>query len=171
MTPAALAKILDPPDPLGNETAFRKKVKGLFDFYGWRTSHTYRARSPKGAWLTPADAGFPDIIALRPPSLVVIECKMVGAPTAKDRQAEQRIWINGFASVPGVEAYEVNPAHWPDLVELALHGCAPVGGNWTAAGQLCDGLGIRRYSDVGCAVAGCPGPHREVFYETTMEDV
>jgi hypothetical protein len=111
--------ILDPPDPAGNETAFRNKVKALFEGHGWLVSHTW-ARPAKGKFVTPAAVGFPDLILLRPPSLVALECKSLG----KSATEAQRKWLNGLDQVPGVEAYCVNPGHWPALVDLARNGCA-----------------------------------------------
>lgn len=156
----------DPPDPMWDETKVRKHIERLFDWRGWMTSHTYRARSPKGAWLTPADAGFPDIVALRPPSLVVLEVKSVGASTAKDRRAVQWQWLNGFARVPGCEAYEVNSADWPALVDLARDGCVPVRSVGDRVGQVCYRVGgLALFDPVGCKRNGCEGPHVDVFAE------
>src|SRR5882672_5631461 len=116
----------DEPDVMWGETEFRKHLKRLFDWRGWKTSHTYRARSPKGAWLTPADVGFPDLVCLRPPSLVFLECKAIGASTSKARTAEQNVWITGVQGCPGVGAWTVNPADWPELVKLAREGLEPL---------------------------------------------
>lgn len=156
----------DPPDPLWDETRVRKHIKALFDWRGWRTSHTYRARSPKGQWLTPTDVGFPDLVCLRPPSLVVLEVKSVGASTAKDRQREQNIWLGGFAQVPGCEAYQVNAADWPALVDLARDGCEvttgmPLG---VRIGEVCYRVpGFPLWTPEHCKRDSCEGPHVDTF--------
>lgn len=160
--------ILDPPDPLKDETAFRKKLKALFDAFGWRTSHTYRARSPKGAWLTPADVGFPDLVCLRPPSLVFLECKSVGA---RKQDADQLIWIGGLQGCPGVGAWTVNPADWPELVKLARDGLEPLPTLGERAGQICYRVGgMPLFTPEFCKRDDCEGPHKEVYAER-MESV
>lgn len=112
--------ILDPPDPLGSEAAFLKKTMLLFRAFGWRCSHAWQ-RPAKGRFVTPTNPGFPDLVCLRPPVLVVLELKSLSGVATP----EQRIWINGFQSVPGVEAFVVNPADWPQIVNLARDGQLP----------------------------------------------
>lgn len=163
---AAKAHPEDPPDPLWDETKVRKHIKRLFDWRGWRTSHTYRSRSPKGQWLTAADVGFPDLVCLRPPSLAVFEVKSVGVSTNKARQAEQRVWINGFARVPGCEAYEVTSADWPFLVALARDGCESPRLVGDRVGQVCYRVGgLALFDPKGCKRTECEGPHVDVFAE------
>lgn len=116
MTPAQLARIEDPPDPLGNEAAFQSKLLKLLRAHGWRCTHN-PPRPGRSRHITFGDPGFPDVVALRPPDLVFLECKSVGGKTSE----EQRVWLVGLEAA-GVDAWVVNPADWPVLVRLARDG-------------------------------------------------
>jgi Holliday junction resolvase len=64
---------------------------------GWEAYH---------AWISAkSTAGFPDIVALRPPRGLAIECK---GPGKRPTPAQLR-WLEMFAAVPGFEAHVADP--------------------------------------------------------------
>lgn len=108
--------ILDPPDPMGNESAFQSKLMKLLRAFGWRCTHQ-PPRPGRSRMITFGDPGFPDIVALRPPDLIFLECKSIKGAASPD----QRTWLVGLEQC-GVPAWVVNPADWPMLVRLARDG-------------------------------------------------
>jgi hypothetical protein len=74
---------------------------------GWLTYHTHDSRR--------SARGFPDLILLRPPRLLVIEAKREGArPTL-----EQAAWLSAFAALAG--GAEVETHIWrPSDIDRAL---------------------------------------------------
>lgn len=110
--------VFDPPSENANETEIRRDIEALFRECGWLVSHIWN-RPAKGKFVTPAAKGFPDLVCLRPPSMVVLEVKSLSGKASP----EQKMWINAFDQVPGCEAYVVHPGHWPQLVDLAREGC------------------------------------------------
>lgn len=96
-----------------DEAAFQKRVVDLAHRAGWRTNHTYRARTGKGGWrTTTTGTGFPDLTIIKPGRLVMLELKMPG----NDATPEQREWLDLFDSVPGCVARVVWPADWEWIV-------------------------------------------------------
>jgi hypothetical protein len=58
--------------------------------------------------LQQGESGFPDVIAARPPRLVVAELKReMEKPTA----AQER-WLDAYRAVPGVEVFVFRPSDW-----------------------------------------------------------
>ena len=53
-------------------------------------------------------AGFPDLILVRPPRLVVAELKSVRGPVT----ARQQLWLDDVAAVPGIEVHVWRPDDW-----------------------------------------------------------
>ena len=102
-----------------DEAAFQAKVIQFARDAGWLVNHTYRGRTAKGAWRTNTTApGFPDLLMLRNGRMVVLELKMPGNHASD----EQNRWVGLFQTVPGVEAFVVYPADWPEIVELLTEG-------------------------------------------------
>jgi hypothetical protein len=76
---------------------------------GWRVMHQRPARTKDG-WRTAieGDAGFPDLVLLRPPRLVIAELK-----SAKGKVSpEQQLWLAAFREVGEIEVYEWRPDDW-----------------------------------------------------------
>jgi hypothetical protein len=74
----------------------------------WRVAHFRPARTSQG-WRTPVQAdgkGFPDLVLVRGPRLVVAELKSATGRLTDD----QRVWLGDFDAVPGVEVHVVRPA-------------------------------------------------------------
>jgi hypothetical protein len=63
--------------------------------------------------------GFPDLILLRPPRLIVVELK-----TEKGRLSPNQLeWLEQFLEIDGVETYVWRPTDWLDgTVEAILRG-------------------------------------------------
>lgn len=85
--------------------------------FGWRLHHCRPALTRSGRWATPVqgNVGFPDLVLLRPPRLVVAELK-------SDRgrlSTEQEAWLADFESVPCAEVYVWRPAD-REAVEAVL---------------------------------------------------
>jgi hypothetical protein len=101
-----------PRTPLMLEADWKSRVLDAAKLFGWRYAHFRPARTAQG-WRTAFEghAGFPDLVLLRPPRLLLVELKRDGKqPT--DEQAE---WLQQFSRVPGVEAYCWRPAMWQDV--------------------------------------------------------
>lgn len=88
------------------EADFQREVLALARRHGWLVQHTYRGKTGKGAWRTNAATGFPDLVLVRPPTLLFLELK-AGHGTAT---AEQLMWLDALARVPGVVALVVTPS-------------------------------------------------------------
>lgn len=98
-----------------SESAFQKQVIDLAHQFGWTVAHFRAALSQKGRWLTPlqGDAkGFPDLVLLKPPSLIFAELKAERGVLSD----EQAAWISRLAQVPGVKAVIWKPRDWDDIV-------------------------------------------------------
>lgn len=115
------------------EAAFQDSVIGYLTLNGFRIAHFKPVQTIKGEWLTPvaADgAGFPDLIAVRPPKLIppradragyerpalqlALELK-VEPNTPSKKQLE---WLEYFAQVEGCEAAVLYPRDWEKLEAL-----------------------------------------------------
>jgi hypothetical protein len=82
------------------------RVRYLARVAGWLVYHTFNSRK--------SEAGFPDLVLVKPPRLVIAELKRAGEqPTI-----EQEAWLAALALVPGVECYLWRPADLPRIVEV-----------------------------------------------------
>lgn len=73
---------------------------------GWLAYHTYDSRRS-----TP---GFPDLVLVRPPRIVVAELKTEHGRLSK----EQEKWLATFAKCPGTEVYVWRPSSWKQVEEV-----------------------------------------------------
>lgn len=115
----AILRFEEPPNTR-NETEFQRAVISLFRGHGWRVQHT-APRPAKGRYITSGSPGFPDLVLLRPPCLMFLELKHIGASKARRDAEHQRIWINGLQQ-SGAHAYVVDEGYWPMLVDIARYG-------------------------------------------------
>jgi hypothetical protein len=88
----------------------RSGVKRYAARGGWLPYHTLRSKG--------SDPGFPDLILMRPPRLVIAELKVAGGTVTDWQQA----WLTGFeilARLAGphliIEIYVWRPADWPTI--------------------------------------------------------
>lgn len=97
------------------EKDFQASVLELARLRGWRRHAERPARSEKG-WSTAiqGDPGWPDLVLVRPPRLVIVELK-----TATGRLApEQEHWLMLLRQCPGVEIYLWRPGDFGEIEEL-----------------------------------------------------
>jgi len=81
------------------EAAWRSQVIAWARRDGWRVYFTYRSRR--------SPAGFPDLVLVRPPRLVIAELKREhGGRFSQD----QRDWLTDLGGCPGVEVYAWKPS-------------------------------------------------------------
>lgn len=100
-----------------SERAFQRTVLRYAKACGWKAFHASRAMYKQGQWCTPYGGdgkGFPDLLLLRPPRLVVCELK---TRTGTIRP-EQREWLNLFRGIPYAEVYLWRPSDWQAIVEI-----------------------------------------------------
>lgn len=92
-------------------------VLDLARVLGWRRAHFRPGRTGRG-WRTPVagdGAGWPDLVLVRPPRLVVAELKSATGRIASD----QRAWIADLAA-SGVETFVWRPIDYPDAIAAVL---------------------------------------------------
>lgn len=92
------------------EADFQAAVIDAAYVFGWRVAHFRAARTAKG-WRTPVagnGAGFPDLVLVRPPRLVIAELKS----TRGQVTARQQLWLDDLAAVPGIEVHVWRPDDW-----------------------------------------------------------
>lgn len=91
--------------PAVAEKAFRQQVLELAQLYGWRCYWTWTSiHSP---------AGFPDLVLVRPPRLVIAELK---TETGK-LTAAQETWLVELAQT-SVETAVWHPSDWEKIVTI-----------------------------------------------------
>lgn len=102
---------------LVTEKEWKAKVIETARLFGWRYAHFLMAKTKRG-WRTPqeGDLGFPDMVLVRPPRLIIVELKAhppaVKAGQPSEGQAE---WLNQLRAVPGVETYLWWPGDWEQV--------------------------------------------------------
>ncbi|HEV2036907.1 MAG TPA: hypothetical protein VGU71_22375 [Candidatus Dormibacteraeota bacterium] len=100
-----------------SEVDWKSRVIDAAKLFGWRYAHFRPARTKYG-WVTPmeGDKGFPDLVLVRPPRLILAELK-VHPPTQKAGRPteEQAEWLRQLALVDGCEAYVWRPPDWQSV--------------------------------------------------------
>lgn len=94
------------------EDAWQSRVMDYAKAKGWRVAHVRRARSPRGAWLTPVSGspGLPDLIVSRGGVVLLIELK-----TAKgDFEPGQQEWL----AAAGEHGHCWRPSDWDRVLEV-----------------------------------------------------
>ena len=99
------------------ERDFQDQIIELAHLKDWTVAHfrTVRIQRKDGSvyYATPVQAdgvGFPDLILLRPPRQVVIECKV----DRRKPTVDQQIWLQLFEAC-GAEAYVWYPTDWDEI--------------------------------------------------------
>lgn len=89
------------------EKEFKSWVIDAARLTGWRYAHFLMAKTKRG-WRTPqeGDLGFPDMVLLKPPRLILAELKV---PPNRPSDGQQE-WLAQLDRVPGVESYLWMPA-------------------------------------------------------------
>ena len=87
-----------------SEKAFLLQVRELARYEGWLSYHTYRS--------TRSEPGFPDLVLVRPPRVILAELK-----TDKGKlSADQRLWLDTLRRCSEVETYLWRPSDWDRIV-------------------------------------------------------
>lgn len=86
-----------------SEAGFQQQVIQLAKLAGWMTYHTHDSRR--------SAAGFPDVVMVRPPVVLVVELKSDSGRL----RPEQEVWLEVLKSCPGVEARLWRPDDWPEI--------------------------------------------------------
>ena len=82
------------------ERDFAQAVVDLAVWCGWRVYRTWNSRhSPRG---------FPDVVLVRPPAVVIAELKSDCGRVSP----AQGDWLEDLAQCPGIEVYLWRPADW-----------------------------------------------------------
>jgi hypothetical protein len=86
------------------EKALQTKIVRLARLRGFLVYHTWNSKG--------SEAGFPDLVIVRPGRLIFAELKTVRAKTTMPQQR----WLALLSrSVDGVECYVWRPQHWDDI--------------------------------------------------------
>lgn len=89
------------------EGDFQGAVLDLAAAHGWTYRyHTFDSRR--------STAGFPDLVLMRPPELLVVELKAEKGRTSREQEA----WLEAFRAC-GVTAFVWRPSDWK-IIEAAL---------------------------------------------------
>ncbi len=97
-----------------SEAQFQRNVVEWAKVYGWQVHGERPGRYSDGRWATMVQgvAGFPDLILVRPPRLVIAELKVAkNKPTLL-----QNVWLELLALVPGVEVHVWRPEQWSTIL-------------------------------------------------------
>jgi len=97
------------------EQQFTNELLKWAKAYKWRTFHV-RNSGYAGNTYVQGDRGFPDLVLLRPPRLVVAELKVGKAGTLKgEPTSDQAVWLDALAEV-GVTEFPIETYVWrPDM--------------------------------------------------------
>lgn len=103
-----------PPTATTKERDWQATLVAALEVFGYVVEHTYPLRTQHG-WRTGSTLpGKPDLIAVRPPRMLAIECK-----TDKGRLTQQQVAVLSLYSlVPCCRAWVLRPSDpWPDIQE------------------------------------------------------
>lgn len=85
------------------EKQFEGQIENLLKLFKWKYYHTWNSEH--------SEEGFPDVIAIRPPRLLVAELKKEG----EEPTDEQWAWLDCF-SLAGAETY----VWWPSDIDEVM---------------------------------------------------
>ena len=110
------------------EQQFTNELLKWLKQYRWRAFHV-RNSGAGGLTQVQGDKGFPDILAIRPPRILVAELKVGKPGTLKgDPIPEQVAWLDAFRSVQiswkwqPIETYVWRPEMFPAILEILAEG-------------------------------------------------
>lgn len=93
-----------------SEASWQTTVEDLAKLGGWRIYHTRDSRG--------SHAGFPDLVLLKPPRMVVAELKAESGRVSPAQTA----WLADFAQIPGAEVYTWRPSEFDEARRVLLEG-------------------------------------------------
>ena len=110
------------------EQQFTNELLKWLKQYHWRAFHV-RNSGAGGMTQVQGDKGFPDVLAIRPPRILVAELKVGKPGTLKgDPTPEQRAWLEAFEHVQiswkwqPIETYVWYPQMFPAILEILAEG-------------------------------------------------
>ena len=110
MSPLEILHAVEALSVITDETKFRQEIQKLAEAQGWLVSHTGKGRK----YMTPAAKGFPDLVLVRPPHVLLLECKTdEGKPGPG-----QRKWISRIQRCDEISAFFVAPRDAESIVSL-----------------------------------------------------
>ena len=97
-----------------SEYEFQVAVTRYAESEGWSVQYFRKSAAigKDGRWRGLGNAGWPDVIAVRGPRMLAIECKSERGTAS----AEQNEWLRLLSGVPGVEAFIARPRDAGDLM-------------------------------------------------------
>lgn len=99
MIPVTLEEAQQRIDAAMHEAQLLANVRRVAKLLGWRCYHTWNSQN--------SEAGFPDVVLLRPPRLIFAELKRQSGVVSPEQQA----WLQGLAEA-GYECYLWRPDAW-----------------------------------------------------------
>lgn len=99
--------------PRITEAEFLRQVLQYARLHSWMSAHFRPGMTRKGRWVTAVSGdgvGFPDLLLVKPPKLIVAELK-VGKNQVT---TEQRAWLYAFREA-GILAFVWRPSDWPEI--------------------------------------------------------
>lgn len=95
------------------EKDWQRTLVELLEMFGYTVEHTYPLLTKQGFWRTGSTLkGKPDLIAVRPPRLLAIECKV----DRRKPRPEQVAVLSLYSRVPCARAWVLNDS--ADMAEL-----------------------------------------------------
>ena len=91
------------------ERAWLGRVRDLAQLHRWRTYHTHDSRR--------SEPGFPDLVLVRGPRLVVAELKTAAGRVTPD----QRAWLDALHGCGPPEVHLWRPDDWPTVLATLRH--------------------------------------------------
>jgi hypothetical protein len=98
-----------------SEEAFLRQVIQLARLMEWRVAHFRPGRTAKG-WRTPVQGdgkGFPDLVLLKGPQIIVAELKADKGRLSTD----QRAWLEAWKAA-GARGFVWHPSDWLSIVAV-----------------------------------------------------
>jgi hypothetical protein len=96
-----------------SEKEWQATLVDTLEVFGYVVEHTYPLLTRHGVWRSGSTLkGKPDLIAVRPPRLLVIECKVRREKPTREQVAV----LSLYSRVPCARAWVLRPSDpWPDI--------------------------------------------------------
>ncbi len=99
------------------EQSFTTELLKWAKTYGWRSFHV-RNSGHAGMTAVQGDRGFPDLVLVKPPRLIVAELKVQKAGTKLgEPKPEQQRWLDALRIV-GAETFVWRPENWSEILAV-----------------------------------------------------
>lgn len=97
------------------EREFQRALWQYAESHGWKCHYMYRSaqKLADGSYRGMGTAGWPDVIAVRGPEMLAIECKTEKGAV----RPEQQEWLTALAEVEGIDTYLWRPRDAAEILE------------------------------------------------------